>query len=323
MTPKAPGKSERRGISLVKMMPMFPDNDSARKWIEGIVWPDGPKCPHCGTDNVQSGIKHKSMTHRCRECEGKPRFSVKTGTVMQSSKLNYKTWAIAAYLVTTNIKGISSMKRHRDLEITQKSAWHLAHRLRRAYEVGSPLFFGPVEVDETYMGGKRRNMPSSKRKTMTGRGAVGKTAIFGAKDRDTNKVNSKVITSTNTETLQEFVADNVAPDAKVYTDEASAYTRMPFDHETVNHSAGQYVHDEAHTNGIESFWSLLKRGHKGIYHKMLPKHLQRYVAEFAGRHNVRENHTITQMACLVKDMNGKRLRYRELIKDNGLESGAR
>lgn len=324
MTQKALGKSHRRGISLVKIMNMFPDNDSARKWIERIVWPDGPKCPHCGTNNVQSSIKHKSMTHRCRECEGKPRFSVKTGTVMQSSKLDYRTWAIAAYLVTINIKGISSMKLHRDLEITQKSAWHLAHRLRKAYEVGTPIFSGPVEVDETYMDGKRKNMSLSKRKTMTGRGAVGKTAVVGAKDRDTNQVNAKVITSTDSETLQGFIADNAGCGTIVCTDEARAYSGLRnVEHLTVNHSAGQYVHGEAHTNGIESFRSMLKRGHKGIYHKMSPKHLQRYVNEFSGRHNVRCNHTLTQMTCLVKGMNGKRLRYSELIADNGLQSGAR
>ena len=147
MPHKAPGKSHREGISLTKLIRMFPDDAMARKWIEAVVWPDGPTCPRCGSFNVQSGIKHKSMTHRCRDCEGKPRFSVKTGTVMQSSKLGYQTWALAAYLVTTNLKGVSSMKLHRDLEITQKSAWHLAHRLRKAYEAGHPLFAGPVEGD--------------------------------------------------------------------------------------------------------------------------------------------------------------------------------
>ena len=123
---------------------MFPDDEAARKWIESVVWPNGPHCRHCGSINVQPGIAHKSMTHRCRDSPGKPRFSVKTGTFMQSSKLGYQTSAIAPYLVTTNLKGVSSMKLHRDFEITRKSAWNLMHRLRKSYELGQPLFSGAV-----------------------------------------------------------------------------------------------------------------------------------------------------------------------------------
>lgn len=313
----APGKSHRRGLTLMPVTDMFRDERSSMEWIASKRWANGPACPKCSTDNVQSNIKHKTMTHRCRECEGKPMFTVKKGTIMEGSKLPYRTWAIGIYLFSANINGVSSMRLHRELGITQKSAWFMLQRLRKAYELEVSLFAGSVEVDEIYMGGKRRNMPLSKRKTMTGRGGVGKTAVLGAKDSDTNQINAKVAASTNTETLQGLVADNAALDAKVYTDEASAYAGMPFDHETVNHSAGQYVHGKAHTNGIESFWSMLKRGHKGIYHKMSPKHLHRYVSEFAGRHNVRECSTITQMACLVQGM------YHELIEDSRLESSAR
>ena len=110
MTKKAPGKSHREGISLTKLVKMFPDDEAARRWFEKRMWPSGPHCPHCGTTNVQAGIKHKTMTHRCRECEGKPRFSLKTGNIMEGSKLGYQTWAIAVYLVATNLKGVSSMK---------------------------------------------------------------------------------------------------------------------------------------------------------------------------------------------------------------------
>ena len=317
MAHKAPGKAHREGISLTKLIRMFPDNDTARHWIESIVWPDGPRCPTCGTDNVQSGIKHHSMTHRCRECDGKPRFSVKTGTVMQSSKLGYQTWAIAAYLVTTNLKGVSSMKLHRDLEITQKSAWHLAHRLRKTFESGNPLFAGPVEVDETYMGGKRKNMPKSKRAKLTGRGAVGKTAVVGAKDRETGKVVARPVEATDAETLHGFIGDHTDPSATVYTDDAAAYNGLPFDHESVNHSAGEYVRMMAHTNGIESFWSMLKRGYQGTFHHMSEKHLDRYVTEFAGRHNVRDADTLDQMRSVVKGMIGKELTYRQLTGAQG------
>ena len=161
----------------MKLFRMFPDEDTARKWYEQQVWPNGPRCPKCGTDNVQCGIKHKTMTHRCRECLGKPRFSVRTGTLLQSSKLPFRTWVIAICLVTTGIKGTSSMKLHRDLEITQKTAWHLAHRIRKAFESDAPEFAGPVEVDGAFFGGKEGNKHASK-KLHAGRGTVGKTAMM-------------------------------------------------------------------------------------------------------------------------------------------------
>ncbi len=322
MAYNAPGKHGRKGISFIELVRMFPDNEAARRWIEGIVWPEGPRCPHCGTDNVQCGIKHRSMTHRCRECEGKPRFSVKTGTVMQSTKLGFQAWAIAAYMVSTNLKGVSSMKLHRDLDITQKSAWHLTHRLRKAYEAGQPLFSGPVEADETYVGGLERNR-HAKDKLKAGRGGVGKAIVLGAKDRNTNKVAAKVVTDTKAKTLQGFVEERTEPKAQVYTDDNASYVGMKRQHGTVRHSSGEYVRKQVHTNGMESFWAMLKRAHKGVYHKMSRKHMDRYVREFAGRHNLRDHDTIDQMRSMVGGMVGRQLRYKDLIADNGLPSGAR
>ena len=313
MAQKAPGKSHRAGISLTKLVKMFPDDEAARRWFESRMWPDGPYCPHCGTTNVQCNIKHKTMTHRCRECEGKPRFSLKTGNIMEGSKLGYQTWAIAVYLVATNLKGVSSMKLHRDLEITQKSAWHLAHRLRTTFENGNPLFTGPVEADEAYLGGKRKNMPKSKRAKLTGRGAVGKTIVVGTKDRESNKVAARVVANTEGPTLKGFIAEHTAPGAKVFTDESSSYQGMDFDHESVNHSAGEYVRGMAHTNGIESFWAMLKRGYQGTFHHFSEKHCGRYVSEFAGRHNIREKDTAEQMGHIASHMTGRRLRYRDLV----------
>ena len=302
---------------------MFRDENTARDWIASQRWPDGSHCPRCGSFNVQSSIKHRTMTHRCRDCEGKPMFSIKTGTVMEGSNLKYRAWAVGIYLFTTNIKGVSSMRLHRELGISQKAAWFMLHRLRLAFEAETGPFAGPVEVDETYMGGKRKNMPNRKRKTLEGRGAVGKTAIVGAKDRGTNEVKAEVVARTDKPTLQGFVGAAAAPDATIYTDEHGSYRGMPFTHEAVNHGVGEYVRRQAHVNGMESFWSLLKRGHQGIYHKMSPKHLDRYVQEFAGRHNAREADTIDQMTGIVAGMAGKRLRYRELKAGNGLENGAR
>ena len=154
---------------------------------------------------------------------------------MHRTQLGYREWAIAIYLLSTNLKGVSSMKLHRDLNITQKSAWYLAHRLREGWKAGnSGMFTGPVEADETYIGGKRKNMPKAKRAKLTGRGAVGKAIVIGAKDRETNRVTARTIRNTEGPTLKGFVAEHAAPGAKVYTDESSSYHGMAFDHEAVN-----------------------------------------------------------------------------------------
>ena len=168
-------------------------------------------------------------------------------------------------------------------------------------------------------------MSNARRKKLadTGRGAVGKTAVVGVKDRATKQVAARVVERTDAATLQGFVVEHTAPGATVYSDDSSAYESIPFDHETVKHSLSEYVKGDVHTNGIESLWSMLKRAHKGIYHKMSPKHLDRYCQEFAGRHNARDADTIDQMAGVVAGMAGKRLRYRDLTADNGLENGAR
>ncbi len=237
-----------------------------------------------------------------------------------------RKWVIAIYLCLTSLKSVSSMKLSRDIGVKQETAWFMLHRIREAWTIntGGP-FDGPVEVDETYFGGKRRNMSNAKRKELagTGRGAAGKTAVVGMKDRDSNKVTARVVDDTDGKTLQGFVADHAASDAKVYTDDAAAYKGMSVEHESVRHSVGEYVNGMAHTNGIESFWSMLKRAHKGTFHKMSPKHLQRYVSEFAGKHNIRESGTLVQMRDTVARLVGRNLLYRDPIRPNGLPSGAR
>ncbi len=146
MARNAPGKHFRKGMSLVEVMRIFPDDATAEAWFVKARWPEGIRCPFCDSDRVQEGCAHKTMPYRCRSC--RKRFSVKTGTVMQSSKLGYQTWALAGYIMTTGLKGAASMKLHRDLGITQKSAWHLAHRIRETWARESGMFGGPVEADE-------------------------------------------------------------------------------------------------------------------------------------------------------------------------------
>ena len=273
---KAPGKSHRKGISILQMAEMFPDERTTHKWFESWIWPTGERaCTRCGSLNTHEA-KHKTMPYRCRDC--RKYFSVKTGSAMESSKLPLRLWAWAIYLEMTSLKGVSSMKLHRDLNIRQATAWFMLHRIREAFADVRMVFAGPVEVDEAYFGGLERNKHESK-KLRAGRGPVGKTAVVGMKDRITKRVAARVVDRTD---------------------------------ETVNHGVGEYVRGMAHTNGVESFWSMLKRAHKGIYHKMSAKHLQRYVNTFAGRQNVREMDTLQQMQHVVAGMIGRRLMYKDL-----------
>ena len=316
MAQSAPGKSHREGISLIELFQRFPNDEAAEHWFEIARWGESGKpdhCPMCGaTDKLKIIATRRPLPFRCGEC--RRYFSVRTGTVMHRSKIGLQKWAIATYLWSVSLKGVSSMRLHRDLKITQKSAYFMAQRLREAWSDSPGGMLGSVEVDETFVGGKEKNKHAHK-KLKAGRGTVGKMIVVGAKDRETNRVSAAVVDNTDAKTLQDFVGDHAAKGATVYTDDHGGYQGMPFEHETVKHSVSEYVRDQAHTNGIESFWATLKRGYHGTFHHISPKHLHRYVNEFATRHNMRPKDTDAMMAETVARMVGKRLMYRELVAD--------
>ena len=314
-----PGRSDREGLTLVQLLDMFPTEEAARAWFERIRWPNGRRCPHCKSERTSAVKSAKPMPYHCGDC--RKYFSVKTGTVMQGSNLPVRKWALGIYLMSTSLKGVSSMKLHRDLGITQKTAWMMEHKIRQGWADGGPLS-GTVEVDETYIGGKRKNMSNAHRKAIRetedggGRGGKGKAIVAAAKQRG-GAIRAAPVSNTDRATMRGFVEDRVAPGSQLYTDEAATYERLPdlfnrYSHETVRHSVSEYVRGDVHTNGAESFWSMLKRGYHGTYHHWSAKHLARYVREFAGRHNVRDLDTVAQMSALALGMVGKRLRWQDL-----------
>lgn len=313
MPPKAPGRSHRTGMTVMELLKRFPDDAAAEKWFEEQRWPGGARyCPDCGSLNCAVVASRRPMPYRCRDCRA--HFSVRKGTAMQASKLGFQKWAIAFYMMTTGIKGTSSMKLSREVGIRQATAWFLLQRIREGFMGGfDQPFPGPVEADETAVGGKRKNMHAKKRKHLTGRGSVGKAIVAGVKERESKQVSAAVVERTDAATLQKFVTDRTEAAATVYTDESTAYNRLPRQRESVNHSAGEYVRGEATVNGMEAFWSLFKRGYHGTFHHLSDKHLDRYVAEFTGRNNIRDMDTLDQMAFLARAIVGKRLRYADLV----------
>ena len=308
-------KRKATTISITELFRMFPTEQSCIDWLEKARWNGKPVCPHCGGDENVTRPASKPNTYWHKDCRN--HFTVKTGTVMHSSKTDTRNWLIAIYYYMTGRKGISAMQLSKELGVQYRTAWHMGHRIREACKEGSDFILSKiVEMDATYIGGKEDNKHASK-KLRAGRGTVGKQPVLGMRQRG-GKTKAEVVESESRHAVFSAIAPVVEPRTTIYTDDHRAYNVIksaPFNHEKVRHSAKEYVNGMAHTNGIESVWAILKRSITGTWHHVSIKHLQRYIDEATFRLNDGncEVDTIDRITAVVTRMGGKRVPYRDLI----------
>jgi len=291
--------------------PMFHDDEAARLYLEGLRWPEGPVCPHCGTIGEATrlqGAKHRPGVWKCNAC--RKQFTVTVGTVFEKSKVPLHKWLLATYLLCASKKGMSSHQLHRMLGVTYKTAWFMTHRIREAMSAGtlvSPLGGGGgiVEVDETYWG-------SEPEREMKRGGTQHKMKIVSLVERD-GRARSFHVETVNAKTLKPMLALHILQNSRIMTDEAPWYpaaTKLHYNHDSVQHRAGEYSRGIVSTNTVEGFFSIMKRGLIGTYHHVGSQHLGAYLNEFDFRYNGRELTDGERTALALKGIAGKRLVYK-------------
>lgn len=307
----------RSTISTFKLFELFPDPETARLYLESRLWPDGVRCPFCGSDRVTT---RKGGYYRCNACDEGENFTVRTNTVMERSKIPLHKWVYAMYLLVTARKGISSMQLAKEIGVTQKSAWFMLHRLREACgdDSDGDKLRGVVEVDECFVGGLEGNKHEHK-KLKAGRGAVGKMPVLGIRERGGRTI-AKVMPERSINAIHGEVYGSVEVGATIYSDDHIAFSGLDglfYRHDSVNHSVGEYARGPVSTNSIESVWAVLKRGLHGVYHHASKKHLGRYVDEFTFRLNAGNvaRHTLQRLDSFVDGLRGKRITYKQLIAE--------
>ncbi len=306
-------------VTLIEAIRLFADEDTCIDFMVNLRWPDGKvTCPNCGSDAVTWMAKSKRW--QCKAKHAKRQFSIKVGTIFEDSPISLSKWLPAVWLIASAKNGISSHEIHRGLGVTQKTAWFMLHRIRLAMQSGSMgKMSGSVEVDETFIGGKSRFMHKAVRaRKIKGTGGMGKTAVLGLLERHGpdghSAVRAQVVETRRRKTLSPVVREHVETGAVVYTDALKSYNdlRSDYVHQVVDH-AEEYVRGTIHTNGIENFWSLLKRSIKGTYVSVEPFHLHRYLDEQVFRFNTRKTGDGDRMGQVVKCLTGRRLTYNDLI----------
>ena len=294
--------------------PIFNDEEEARKYLEGVRWPYGTVCPHCGSKEKHYALQPKTDSTRpvrrgvwkCKSC--RKQFTVTVGTIYERSHISLNKWLLATFLMCSSKKGMSSHQVHRMLNVTYKTAWFMTHRIRYAMKTIYPhdeRFSGVVEADETYVGGKGRGK--------RGRGSVTKTPVFSLVERN-GRVHSTQIDRVTGENLKSVLRERVEPSTVIMTDDFPSYRGLGKEfaaHCVINHSRKEYVKGNIHTNTIEGYFSLLKRGIIGVYHHVGKQHLHRYLSEFDFRYNRRKINDTWRSKQALMMIEGKRLKYRD------------